>query len=72
MKAIIRSEYGSPLDVFELKDVDMPVIRDDEVLVRVRAASVNAGDVAQVRGSPYIIRPVYGMRRPNRPFIGMD
>ena len=72
MKAIMRSEYGFPLNVLELKDVDMPVIRDDEVLVRVRAASVNAGDVAQVRGSPYIIRPAYGMRRPKRPFIGMD
>lgn len=72
MKAIIRSEYGSPLDVLELKDVDMPVIRDDEVLVRVHAASVNAGDVPQVRGTPYIIRPVYGLRRPKRPFIGMD
>lgn len=72
MKAITRSEYGSPLNVFELKDVDMPVIKDDEVLVRVHAASVNAGDPAQVRGTPYIIRPVYGMRRPKRPFIGQD
>ncbi len=72
MKAITRSEYGSPLNVLELKDVDMPVIKDDEVLVRVHAASVNAGDPAQVRGTPYIIRPVYGMRRPKRPFIGQD
>jgi NADPH:quinone reductase-like Zn-dependent oxidoreductase len=72
MKAITRSEYGSPLNVLELKDVEMPVIKHDEVLVRVHAASVNAGDVAQVRGTPYIIRPVYGMRRPKRAVIGMD
>ncbi|HUF14402.1 MAG TPA: NAD(P)-dependent alcohol dehydrogenase [Acidimicrobiia bacterium] len=72
MKAITRSEYGSPLNVLELKDVDMPVVKHDEVLVRVHAAGVNAGDAAQVRGTPYIIRPVYGMRRPKRPFIGQD
>jgi NADPH:quinone reductase-like Zn-dependent oxidoreductase len=72
MKAIARSEYGSPLNVLELKDVDMPVIKHDEVLVWVHAASVNAGGAAQVRGTPYIIRPVYGMRRPKRPFIGQD
>ena len=72
MKAITRSEYGSPLNVLELKDVDMPVIKDDDVLVRVHAASVNAADPAQVRGKPYLIRPVYGMRRPKRPFVGQD
>ena len=72
MKAITRTEYGSPLNVLELKDVDIPVIKDDEVLVQVHAASVNAGDVAQVRGSPYIIRTAYGMRRPKRAVIGMD
>jgi len=72
MKAVTRTEYGSPLDVLELRNADMPAIKDDEVLVRVHAASVNAGDTAQVRGTPYIIRPVYGMRRPKRPFIGQD
>ncbi len=72
MKAITRSEYGPPLTVLELKDVDAPVIKSDQVLVRVHAASVNAGDVAQVRGTPYIIRPVYGLRRPRTPFIGQD
>jgi len=72
MKAVTRTEYGSPLNVLESKDVDIPVIKDDEVLVRVQAASVNAGDVPQILGSPYIIRPVYGMRRPKRAVIGMD
>ena len=55
MKAVVQSEYGSP-DVLELKDVDKPVVKDDEVLVRVRAASVNPPDWAGVHGVPYIVR----------------
>ena len=53
MNAITRSEYVSPREVLELKDVDMPVIKDDEVLVRVHAARVNAADPGVVRGTPY-------------------
>lgn len=72
MKAIVRDRYGPPESVLELREVEVPPIRDDEVLVEVRAASVNAGDAAIVKGSPYIIRPVYGMRRPRRLIIGQD
>jgi NADPH:quinone reductase-like Zn-dependent oxidoreductase len=72
VKAIVRDRYGPPEAVLELGDVEVPPIRDDEVLVGVRAASVNAGDAAIVKGSPYIIRPVYGMRRPKRSIIGQD
>lgn len=72
MKAIVRDRYGPPEAVVELRDVEVPTIRDNEVLVRVRAASVNAGDPPIVKGSPYIIRPVYGMKRPKRPIIGQD
>jgi NADPH:quinone reductase-like Zn-dependent oxidoreductase len=43
MKAILYHEYGSP-DVLELKDIDKPLVKDDEVLVRVHAASVNRLD----------------------------
>ena len=43
MKAIVYHEYGSP-DVLEFQDVDKPVVRNDEVLVRVHAASVNSWD----------------------------
>lgn len=72
MQALIRSEYGSPLNVLAVKDIDVPEIKDNEVLVRVHAASVNAGDVPQVRGTPYVIRPVYGMTRPKQPVVGQD
>ncbi len=55
MKAIVYHEYGSP-EVLELQDVDKPVAKDDEVLVRVLAASVNSWDwdllTGYVRGSP--------------------
>ena len=72
VKAIVRERYGPPEEVLELRDVDVPTIGDGEVLVRVAAASVNAGDPAIVKGSPYVIRPVYGVTRPRRPVIGQD
>ena len=64
MKAIIHDEYGPPEDVLKLKDVDDPVLRDDEVLVRVHAAAVNWADWAATRGLPYIMRAVFGLRGP--------
>jgi NADPH:quinone reductase-like Zn-dependent oxidoreductase len=71
MKAIVQSEYGSP-DVLELKDVDKPVVKDDEVLVRVRAAAVNPPDWAGVHGVPYIVRLAFGLRRPKVQVRGTD
>jgi NADPH:quinone reductase-like Zn-dependent oxidoreductase len=55
MKAIVYYKYGSP-DVLELKEIDKPVVKDDEVLVRVQAASIHAGDWLTVRGQPYFVR----------------
>jgi NADPH:quinone reductase-like Zn-dependent oxidoreductase len=49
MKAIVQTRYGSP-DVLQLKDVDEPVLKDDEVLVRVHAAAINIGDWHLMRG----------------------
>ena len=71
MKAIVYRRYGSP-DVLALEDVDRPVARDDQVLVRVRAASVNALDWHFLRGVPYIVRPTAGWRTPKRPTPGVD
>jgi NADPH:quinone reductase-like Zn-dependent oxidoreductase len=72
MKAIVQDEYGSPDDVLELKDIDKPVVKDDEVLVRVHAASVAVGDWILVRGVPYIMRPVTGLLRPKNSVPGDD
>lgn len=71
MKAVVQSEYGSP-DVMELKDIDKPSFKDDEVLVRVRAAAVNPPDWAGVHGVPYIVRLAFGVRRPKLAVRGSD
>ena len=71
MKAIIQTRYGSP-DVLRLAEVDKPVAKDDEVLVHVRAAAINIGDWHLVRGMPYVVRLVAGLRRPRRQIPGLD
>jgi NADPH:quinone reductase-like Zn-dependent oxidoreductase len=71
MKAIVRDRYGSP-DVLELKDVDRPVVDDDSVLVRVRAASLNAYDWHMMRGLPFLVRMSEGLRKPKSSAMGVD
>lgn len=73
MKAIIQSRYGSP-DALELRDdVAVPVVRDDEVLVRVYAASVHADVWHVVRGVPYVLRIMgAGVTRPKKQIPGTD
>jgi len=71
MKAIIHSRYGPP-DALELKDIDQPMVNDDAVLVRVRAAAVGKGDWLTVTGLPYIARLRYGLRKPKHSVPGFD
>jgi NADPH:quinone reductase-like Zn-dependent oxidoreductase len=71
MKAAVRDRYGSP-DVLELQEIDRPVAADNEVLVRVRASSVNQGDWYSVAGRPYIGRTQLGLRKPNSNRVGVD
>src|SRR4051794_289847 len=71
MKAIIRETYGPP-DVLHLEDVAVPTLRDGDVLVRVRAASANAGDWHLLRGTPFPFRLVAGLRIPRFKIIGTD
>src|ERR687889_2524303 len=72
MKAMVRDAYGPP-DVLELRDIDIPEIADDEVLVRVRAAGVGRDVWHVMTGLPYPIRLAgYGLRAPNNPVIGSD
>ena len=70
MKAITYHRYGSP-DVLDFEEVDEPVAKDDEVLIRVRAASVNPRDWHFMRGLPYIMRPI-GLRIPKDGGFGSD
>jgi NADPH:quinone reductase-like Zn-dependent oxidoreductase len=71
MKAIVRYQYGSP-DVLELRDIDKPVVGDDEVLVRVHAAGVNMADVDYLRGRPDSARLMTGLREPRNHALGLD
>jgi NADPH:quinone reductase-like Zn-dependent oxidoreductase len=71
MKAIVQDTYGSP-DVLELREIDKPVVEDDEVLVRVRAASANPADWHFMRGVPYIMRPQSGLGKPKNTVLGRD
>jgi NADPH:quinone reductase-like Zn-dependent oxidoreductase len=71
MKTIVQDKYGSP-DVLELQDIDKPVVKDDEVLVRVHTASVHAGDSLMMRGLPYIARPAIGLLKPKNKVPGTD
>src|SRR3954465_644906 len=71
MKAIVRETYGPP-DVLVPEEVPLPTVRDGDVLVRVRAASANAGDWHLLRGTPLPFRLVAGLRIPKFKIIGTD
>ena len=62
MKAIVYRRFGSP-DVLSLEEVEKPTPADDEVLIKVRASSVNPVDWHFMRGTPYIGRTMMGWRR---------
>src|ERR1044071_10294913 len=71
MKAVVRETYGPP-DVLHLEEVALPTLRDDGVLVRVHAASANAGDWHLLRGTPLPFRLVAGLIKPKYKIIGND
>ena len=65
MKAVVQTAYGSP-EVLEIKEIDKPEVKENEVLIRVAAVSINAGDVFSVRGSPWMIRFSVGFPKPGQ------
>lgn len=71
MKAIVQNDYGSP-EVLKLADVVQPAMKDDQVLVRVKAASINAGDMFSMRGRPWLIRMTVGFPKPKNYILGWD
>jgi NADPH:quinone reductase-like Zn-dependent oxidoreductase len=71
MRAITFNRYGPPENL-ELREIDMPEVADDGVLVRVRAASVNPLDWHALRGEPYLVRLGGGLRRPKTDRLGVD
>jgi len=71
MRAIVYHRYGPP-GVLRCEDIEKPDPGDDEVLIKVRAASVNPRDWHCMRGSPYIARLQFGLRKPKAPWLGVD
>jgi NADPH:quinone reductase-like Zn-dependent oxidoreductase len=71
MKAITYTEYGPP-DVLQITEVATPGPKDDEVLIRIRAASVNPLDWHYMRGTPYFIRATAGLSKPKVTRLGVE
>ncbi len=71
MKAIVQNSYGSP-DVLELKEIAVPAVKDDGILIRVQATAINAGDYFSMRGSPWLVRMSVGFPKPKNYILGWD
>ena len=71
MKAIVFRKYGSP-DVLESAEVEKPTPRDDQVLVRVHAASLNDWDWGALHGRDFVNRVIFGLLRPKKQILGSD
>jgi len=71
MKAIVYEKYGSP-DVLRLKEVDKPSPKDNEILVKIHAASINYGDLPSLRGDSFLFRLMNGILKPRRKILGDD
>ena len=71
MKAIVYTQYGPP-DVLALKEVDKPVPRDNGILVKVRATTVNRTDCANLRAKPFIMRFMLGLFKPKNQILGTE
>ncbi len=69
MKAIVYTHYGPP-DVLKLEEVEKPTPKDDEVLVKVLAASAAAGDLLLLRAKPFLVRFTYGLLKPKHTILG--
>ena len=72
MRATVQDRYGVPERVLKLEEVQRPSVGDDDVMVRVRATSVNTPDWVTVAGVPYVIRLKFGLRKPPTPVRGTD
>jgi len=72
MRAAVAERYGPPAKVVELRELEKPTPADDEVLVHVRAASVNIADWYAVTGRPQVARFTTGLRRPKEKRLGVD
>jgi NADPH:quinone reductase-like Zn-dependent oxidoreductase len=71
MKAFVYREYGAP-DVLKFEDVTKPTVKDDEILVKVRAVSLNKADLYLLKGEPFMLRFEAGLQKPRKTILGAD
>lgn len=71
MKAIVYTAYGTP-DNFQLKEVDQPAIKENEVLLKVYASSINSWDADLLKGKPLLVRLIGGLFKPKNKILGAD
>jgi len=71
MKAIVYEKYGPP-NVLQLKEIEKPVPKENEVLIKIHAASITFGDLAAVKGEPFMVRFTLGLREPKYKTPGKD
>ena len=72
MKAIIQTAYGEPSEVLEIREIEKPAPKDDEVLIKIQASSITFGDLTAVKGEPFIGRLWTGLREPKIKTPGKD
>ncbi len=71
MKAMVYTRFGSP-DVLHLEEVDKPVPKDNEVLIKVHAAAANVSDWRMLRGTPFVVRLMAGPIKPKVKILGAE
>jgi len=71
MKAMVYTKYGSP-DVLQLKEVEKPSPKEDELLIKIHAAAITAGDVIVLKGEPFVTRFVTGLQKPKNTIPGKE
>ena len=71
MKAVICTKYGPP-EVLRIEEIEKPVPKDNEVLIKVHAATVALSDIMTLRGDPFSTRFFTGLARPKNPILGAE